>query len=175
MTVWFLALDAEIILSSRPYEGGVAAASADGVVLSRTMKLKDFYLGYKQLAKADDEYIMTIRFRKPTGDFRFNFEKVSKRTYLDISTSNTAISMSIDGGLIQDVHVSAGGVAPIPLYLKETSAFLNGKEASAETIGQANEIMQAEISPISDVRGTEQYKRLLLRKLFTAHFVEIFE
>jgi xanthine dehydrogenase small subunit len=34
--------------------------------------------------------------------------------------------------------------------------------------------MQAEVSPISDVRGTEEYKRLLLRQLFTAHFVELF-
>ena len=75
---------------------------------------------------------------------------------------------------IEKAHLSAGGVAPIPLYLKETSAFLTGKEVSEETITAANEIMQSEISPISDVRGTEQYKRLLLRQLFKAHFVEVF-
>jgi xanthine dehydrogenase small subunit len=198
MTVWFLALDAEIVLnSSSPYEGGVAAASADGVVLSREMKLRDLYLGYKQLAKQPDEIITTIRFRKPTGDFRFNFEKVSKRTYLDISTVNTAISLNVKAevgkdwvppalaqGVAQqaslvnytviDAHVATGGVAPIPLYLKETSAFLLGREVTEETITAANEIMQSEISPISDVRGAEAYKRLLLRQLFRAHFVEVF-
>jgi len=188
MTVWFLALDAEITLSSPPYKGGVAAASADGVVLSqRALKLKDLYLGYKQIAKQPDEIITTIRFKKPTGDFRFNFEKVCKRTYLDIATVNTAISISCsptyeggvaaasaDGVVLSDAHVAAGGVAPIPLYLKETSEFLRGKTVSEETIAAANEIMQSEISPISDVRGTEQYKRLLLRQLFRAHFVEIF-
>ncbi|MGE3466300.1 MAG: FAD binding domain-containing protein, partial [Pyrinomonadaceae bacterium] len=159
MTVWFLALDAEIVLSSPPYEGGVADASGDGVVLSRDIKLRDLYLGYKQLAKQPDEIITTIRFRKPKGDFRFNFEKVCKRTYLDIATVNTAISFSCsppykggvaaasaDGVVLSDVHVSAGGVAPIPLYLKETSAFLSGKEVSEETISAANEIMQSEIS-----------------------------
>ncbi len=188
MTVWFLALDAEIVLSSPPYEGAVVAVSADGVVLSRTIKLRDFYLGYKQLAKQPDEIITKIRFRKPTGDFRFNFEKVCKRTYLDIATVNTAISLtcsppyeggvaaaSADGVVLSDAHVAAGGVAPIPLYLKETSEFLRGKEVTEETITAANEIMQSEISPISDVRGTEQYKRLLLRQLFRAHFVELFE
>ena len=164
MTVWFLALDAEIALCTSPH---VSKGN------TRTLSLKDMYLGYKQLAKSEDEYITTIRFRKPNGNFRFNFEKVSKRTYLDISTANTAISMSVDGGLILDAHVSAGGVAPIPLYLKETSALLRGKKVNAGTIGQANEIMQSEISPISDVRGTESYKRLLLRQLFTAHFVEL--
>ena len=81
----------------------------------------------------------------------------------------------MDDRTIRDAHVSAGGVAPIPFYLKQTSQFLRGCEISEETITAANEIMQMEISPISDVRGTEQYKRLLLRQLFRAHFVEIFE
>lgn len=174
MTVWFLALDAEITLSSLPYEGGVAATSVDGVVLSRAMKLKELYLGYKQLAKQPEEIITTIRFKKPSGDFRFNFEKVSKRTYLDISTANTAISLQLDDKTIRDANVAAGGVAPIPLYLKQTSEFLRGKEINEETVTAANEIMQSEISPISDVRGTEKYKRLLLRQLFRAHFVELF-
>jgi xanthine dehydrogenase small subunit len=175
----------------------VAAAAADGGGLYREIPLRDLYLGYKQLAKTDDEYIQTIRFRKPTGDFRFNFEKVSKRTYLDISTVNTAISLTVkaepgkdwvppalsepgatQGALVEytitDAHVAAGGVAPIPLYLKETSAFLKGKEVTAETVAQAGEMVQSEISPISDVRGTEAYKRLLLRQLFAAHFYERF-
>ncbi len=180
MTVWFLALDATIDLCCRSPHVSKGA--------TRTMPLKDLYLGYKQLAKSRDEYITLIRFRKPTVDFRFNFEKVSKRTYLDISTVNTAISLtssppykggvaaaSADGVVLSEVHVAAGGIAPIPLYLKETSAFLNGKAVSAATVAQANEIMQSEVSPISDVRGTEQYKRLLLRQLFRAHFVELFE
>ncbi|HKP69072.1 MAG TPA: hypothetical protein VJV05_07295, partial [Pyrinomonadaceae bacterium] len=71
-------------------------------------------------------------------------------------------------------HVSAGGVAPIPLYLSETSTFLRGMPINAQTIEDANTIMQAEISPISDVRGSAEYKRLLLRQLFRAHFVELY-
>ncbi len=191
MTVWFLALDAEIVLRSPAYEGQMSDASADGVVLSRDMKLRDLYLGYKQLAKQPDEIITAIRFKKPNANFRFNFEKVSKRTYLDIASVNTAISLElydanppvsenlnenikIQLSKIKVAHISAGGVAPVPLYLKETSAFLRGLEISEETITAANEIMQSEISPISDVRGSAEYKRLLLRQLFRAHFVEIF-
>jgi len=182
MTVWFLALDASIILSVPP-------AAAGGV--GREIPLSDFYLGYKQLDKTDDEIITAVRFKKPFGDFRFNFEKVCKRTYLDIASVNTAISLKLfDSGppipsvlrseiqnprsKIEVAHVSAGGVAPIPLYLRKTSAFLSGKDITEEMIEQAANIMQSEISPISDVRGTEQYKRLLLRQLFTAHFVELF-
>jgi len=194
MTVWFLALDAEITLCSAT---GVRTGSGS----DRVLPLRDLYLGYKQLAKSNDEYISAIRFRKPSGDFRFNFEKVCKRTYLDIASVNTAISLTVrstpgqnwtppalsepgavaigySGGDIEytilTAHIAAGGVSPIPLYLKKTSEFLAGKLVNAETISAANEIMQSEISPISDVRGTEQYKRLLLRQLFRAHFVELF-
>jgi xanthine dehydrogenase small subunit len=166
MTAWFLALDAEIELSVPPASAGGLRSE------SRIISLKDFYLGYKQLAKSEDEFITKIHFRK---DFtHFNFEKVSKRTYLDIASVNTAISLKTSSNFIEYAHVSAGGVAPIPLYLQKTSEFLRGKEISDETISEANKILQTEISPISDVRGSKEYKRLLLRQLFTAHFVELF-
>jgi xanthine dehydrogenase small subunit len=164
MTAWFLALDAEIDLSK--------PSSVEGQL--RTIKLRDLYLGYKQLAKSPDEYISAIRFRKPTGDFPFNFEKVSKRTYLDIASVNTAISLTMDGEVISRAHVSAGGVAPIPLYLAKTSEFLEGRSMNEETIDRAIEIMRSEIAPISDVRGSAEYKRLLLSQLFRAHFFELF-
>jgi xanthine dehydrogenase small subunit len=156
MTAWFLALDASIEFNA-----------------GREIALKDFYLGYKRLAKAPDEFINKIRFRK---DFtHFNFEKVSKRTYLDIATVNTAISLKVSSGAIENAHVSAGGVFATPLYLRKTSEHLRGKEISETLIAEAAGILQTEISPISDVRGTAEYKRLLARQLFTAHFAELFD
>ncbi len=171
MTAWFLALDAEIELSE-------TSAVADGLSPNtRTIALKDFYLGYKKLAKREDEFISKIRFRQ---DFtHFNFEKVCKRTFLDIASVNTAISLSVAAAstgalIIEQAHVSAGGIAPVPLYLRKTSDFLRGKEINEAIINEAAEIMQTEISPISDVRGSAHYKRLLARQLFTAHFAELF-
>jgi xanthine dehydrogenase small subunit len=162
MTAWFLGLDASVVFNNE-----------------REIPLRELYLGYKTLAKTDDEFITKIRFRRNFS--HFNFEKVSKRTFLDIASVNTAISLrseppAVAGGLtkITEAHVSAGGVAPIPLYLKKTSEFLRDKEISDATISEANEILQTEISPISDVRGSAEYKRLLLRQLFTAHFAELF-
>ncbi len=160
MTAWFLALDAEIFVRT--------ASSSD-----RVIPLRDFYLGYKQLAKSDGEFITKIRFRK---DFtHFNFEKVCKRTYLDIASVNTGVSLKVAGNLIEQAHVSIGGVFATPLYLRKTSEYLRGKEINETTINEAAEIIQTEISPISDVRGSESYKRLLARQLFKAHFVELFE
>ncbi len=220
MTVWFLALNATVLISggnasvNERGEWAPAGTLPDGRVSAREIALAELYLGYKQLAKQPDEIITAIRIRKPGADFYFNFEKVCKRTCLDIATVNTAISLRVESTpgpgwtppalsvpgavatgdlspqrrrdaeigkpdlvehVITEAHLSAGGVAPIPLYLKETSSYLIGRKVDAETINKANDIIQAEISPISDVRGTEEYKRLLLRQLFRAHFVELFD
>ena len=49
-----------------------------------------------------------------------------------------------------------------------------GKTIDSQTVVEAAEILQTEISPISDVRGTSEYKRLLAKQLFFAHFIELF-
>ena len=91
--------------------------------------------------------------------------------HLDIATVNTACQLQMsDDGVITDIHLSAGGVAPFPKYLKETIVFLKGKKIDAEILKEAIAIMNTEIAPISDARGTADYKRLLLRQLFLAHF-----
>jgi len=141
---------------------------------SRELLLRDLYKGYKILDKTDDEYIATIRFHVPNTHTRFNFEKVSKRTHLDIASVNSAIKVSTEQGVISDIYLSAGGIAPIPTYLAATSATLKGKTINREAIVEAAKVMQGEISPISDVRGSADYKRTLLRQLFFAHFIELF-
>ena len=76
-------------------------------------------------------------------------------------------------GIIEEVHLSAGGVAPVPFFLQQTVAYLTGKEVNAEVINRAAEIAQAEVSPISDIRGSAAYKRLLLGQLIKAHFAKL--
>jgi xanthine dehydrogenase small subunit len=159
MTVFFLGLNADIILKTKES--------------SRQIKLKDFYKGYKLLDKKEDEFISHIIFNNP-GDNVFNFEKVSKRTHLDIASVNTACSLKFDPkGIIERIDLSAGGVSPIPKYLSNASGFLRGKTLSAENITEALNIINDEISPISDARGTAAYKRLLLRQLILTHFMTI--
>lgn len=159
LTVWFLALNADLIIGSNP---------------KREIPLREFFLGYKTLAKKPGELIESIRFQAPSAGFLFNFEKVSKRTYLDIASVNTAIALQMEGERISRAHVSVGGVAPVPLYLKHTSAFLEGHAISPDSIEKGQRILQSEISPISDVRGSKEYKRLLANQLFKAHFIELF-
>ncbi|MBT8383805.1 MAG: FAD binding domain-containing protein [Ignavibacteria bacterium] len=140
----------------------------------RTLPLKDLYKGYKKLDLKKDELIDRISFPLPAENSYFSFEKVSKRTYLDIASVNSSVYLEVDKNQITEIHLSAGGVAPIPLYLKYSSEFLLGKEISSENIHEAVNIALSEIAPISDVRGSKEYKALLLRQLIFAHFITLF-
>lgn len=104
----------------------------------------------------------------------FNFEKVCKRTYLDIASVNTAIYLSMNGAVIEAAGISAGGVGPVPLWLKKAGEFLKGKAVSESLVLELTAKVQEEISPISDARGTDAYKRLLLSQLIKAHFIKLF-
>ncbi|MCP9750743.1 FAD binding domain-containing protein [Ferruginibacter sp. HRS2-29] len=160
LTIIFLALDAKLTLN-------------DGAQ-KRTISLRSFYKGYKQLDKKADEFIEKISFVLPAETDRFNFEKVSKRTHLDIASVNSAIKISMEGNVVSSASISAGGVGPIPAWLSNGSAFLTGKEITPENIEELLKIVQSEISPISDARGSEAYKRLLLSQLIKAHFIKSF-
>lgn len=158
-TIFFLALNAQLELS-------------DGL-RSRKLPLRKLYKGYKQLDKQPEEYIRSISFELPGKHTFFNFEKVSKRTHLDIASVNSAIFLQLSDDVIKEAALSAGGVGAIPLHLQKTSAYLKGKHISEETISGAIEIMKTEISPISDVRGSAAYKTLLLGQLMRAHFISL--
>lgn len=161
MTIFFLALNSDITIINQNKN-------------ERILPLKEFYKGYKTYDLSEGELIKNIIFKLPLKNTKFNFEKVSKRTHLDIASVNSAISFTLEDETIQNVNVSIGGVAAIPKYLHETSSFLNGKTLSSQLILEANNVLQEEISPISDVRGSSDYKRLLARQLFFAHFTKLF-
>jgi len=161
MTIFFLALDSIITLKDQKGQ-------------EREVPFKEFYKGYKTFDLKEKELVKSISFELPSESTHFNFEKVCKRTHLDIASVNSAIRLEVEEGIVIDAHIAVGGVAAIPKYLHETSSFLKSKKLSIDIIVEANEVLQNEISPISDVRGSSEYKRLLARQLFFAHFTELF-
>lgn len=161
LTIFLLALDAMLVFSNGEQR--------------REIPLGQLYKGYKTLDKQPEEHLESISFELPGNDTFFHFEKVSKRTNLDIASVNSAICIMLQGDTIQAARISAGGVAPVPKLLESTNTFLKGKSINESTIGQAITIAQSEITPISDARGTAEYKRLLLSQLIKAHFMTLAE
>lgn len=161
MSIFFLALNATLTIIKEDES-------------ERHILFQEFHQDYKKYDLKENEVLKAISFKVLQKNEAFNFEKVSKRTHLDIASVNAAGRISIEKSTIIGAHFSVGGVAAIPKYLYKTNDYLIGKKMNANTIIAAQEILQSEISPISDVRGTSAYKRLLAKQLFFAHFIELF-
>jgi xanthine dehydrogenase small subunit len=161
VTILLLALDTTLTLTS---PGGA----------DRSVRLADFYRGYKQLDRDPDELLTRIRIGKPRPGTRINWEKVAKRRRLDIASVNSTLVARVEEGVVRETVLTCGGVGPTPMILRRASAALTGRVLSAETVEAAAALAQSEISPISDIRGSEAYKRLLVRQLVWAHFLTLY-
>ena len=140
----------------------------------RELPLEELFLGYKKLDLRPGEIIASFAICELGKSGLFNFEKASKRRHLDIASVNSSIALQMDGDTIARARLTAGGVAPVPLLLREASAFLAGRRADAATALEAARLAAAEASPISDVRGSADYRRALLERLVVAHFARLF-
>lgn len=140
----------------------------------RVIELSNFFIDYKKIDLPGDEFITSICIPVADKSVKLNYEKVSKRTHLDIASVVTTAAVRIENNTIEHIRISAGGVAPIPKYLKNTCNFLTGKNIGIDVFYEAIEILYSDISPISDIRGSKEYKRLLIRQLFIKHFISLF-
>ena len=157
MTIIFLALGASVVLNNGTKQ--------------RRVPLEKFFLGYKKLDIKGTEILDSLFFPIPNPGDRFNFEKVAKRRYLDIASVNSAILFREEEGIIREIRISAGGVAPVPMLLRRTCEYLSEKKLHKQVIDKAAEIAAIEVSPISDVRGSAQYKTVLLKQFIYAHLM----
>jgi xanthine dehydrogenase small subunit len=169
----------------------VLASSARG---ERTLALEDLYTGYRQNVMAPDELLVRIVVPRPgvteaelppgrpnaasapsggsephaVGSVGANFlraYKISKRFDDDISAVCLAVHLDIEGDVVRRASIGAGGVAATPARARQTEAVLTGQPWTADTIARAAQALQAEFSPISDMRASGAYRRTVLASL----------
>ena len=140
---------------------------------SREININDFYKGYKNFDLNPGELLTQIRIPMPTADETLKLYKVSRRKDMDISTFTAAIRMKLDGDKIQETSIAYGAVGPTVLRLPKTETFLTGKNFDIETMKLAGDIAVDEITPISDVRGGDDYRFQLSRNILLKFFHEV--
>ncbi|MDQ3280706.1 MAG: FAD binding domain-containing protein [Acidobacteriota bacterium] len=150
-----------------------ATLELTGTSGTRKVPIADFYLGYKKLDLAPDEIITRIHIPLPNDGDTLRLYKISKRSHLDISTFTAAMLMRRNDGRIESMRVVYGGVGPVVLRLKKTEEFLAGRPFANETFLQAGEVARAEIAPISDVRGTADFRLQLANNILCRFFHEV--
>ncbi|NLO91198.1 MAG: hypothetical protein GX410_04305 [Elusimicrobia bacterium] len=136
----------------------------------REVPLDAFYLGYKKTVLSCGDLVTEIAIPLPKPGMRYNFEKVSNRKTLDIAAVNSALRLTLDkGGKVSGLRISAGGVGPVPLLLQGMEKF-HGRKADAAMAKDLAKAACEAAKPIDDIRGSAEYKKLLLGQLMLAHF-----
>lgn len=145
----------------------------------RTVDINDFYKGYKEYDLHSNELLTQIEFQLPIERGQLRLYKISRRKDLDISTFTGAIWIETEGtengtvncgATICNARIAYGAVGPTVLRLPKTEAFLKGKPMTEQTMVAAGEIAVSEITPLSDVRGSDDYRFNLARNVLVKFF-----
>lgn len=152
-----LAYDAELILASSRGERRVPYAT--------------FHTGYKKMQLATGELIRTVCVPRRFAGFVQHARKVGTRNAQAVSKICMAALGRVERGIVQDVRIAVGSVAPVPVRLAETERMLAGRILDAGTIAAAANTAMGEVKPIDDIRSTARYRAAVVGNL-VAEFLE---
>ncbi len=129
----------------------------------RKLELSKLYLGYRKLALKRGEWISGIEFQIPDKKTTVQFLKSSQRKDLDISAVNGALWIERGaGGKISKARLAVGGVGATVLRIAAVEEKLQGAKLSADLRASVVEALQKSITPLSDVRGTSAFRRVIV-------------
>ncbi|MGE0632623.1 MAG: xanthine dehydrogenase small subunit [Pseudobdellovibrionaceae bacterium] len=139
----------------------------------RWVPIADIFQGYKNLKVNADEIATSIRIRIPSKNTFVRLFKVARRKDLDISAITFAAEVEVNGNKIEKARVALGGVGPTPLRMKEIEKKLNGAEIEKSVFENVSADLLNLIKPLSDVRGSDDYRLQLCQNLFLKFYNEL--
>jgi carbon-monoxide dehydrogenase medium subunit len=133
---------------------------------------EQFFVGPKKTVLAPGELLVEIRIPAPRLAGRSAFRMIGRRNGQAISQVNAAVWLAVEGGVIREARVAVGSVAPVPLRLMAAEALLAGKTVRGLDVEPVLARATAEIAPISDVRASLEYRRLVTGSLLRDALLE---
>jgi carbon-monoxide dehydrogenase medium subunit len=138
----------------------------DGVVnitngkKNRQVLLEDFIVGPGETVLEKDEIVESFFVPKPPDNTGCWYEKYTMRGNSDISIVGVGARVTLDDkGLVSDCRISLASVAPTPFRAVEGENLIKGKEITEELLIQVADLVAKSITPISDSRGSAEYRR----------------
>ncbi|WP_447046311.1 xanthine dehydrogenase small subunit [Vreelandella sp. H-I2] len=140
---------------------------------NRCIALEDFFLDYKKTALAADEVISRIFIPQAPKDSQLRIWKLSKRREDDISAVLGAFSYRVEQGVLHDVRIAFGGMAAIPKRAQAAEKALEGSNISVEAFRAAQQALEVNFQPMSDVRGSQQYRQQAAKNLLERLYLSL--
>ena len=136
----------------------------------RRININDFYTGYRRSVMTAGELVTGVHIPLPATDEIFKLYKVSRRKDLDISAFTAAFLLSVEDDVIRECRIACGGVAATIIRLKDVETFLIGAPFEESSFHEAGRIARDSVKPISDVRGSAEYRLQLAENIFRKFF-----
>lgn len=124
----------------------------------RVVPLTEFFTGPGRNVAKKDEMITGFVIPVLDESYQGSFFKLGYRKALAIATLNGTVVMALENDLVKDCRIVLGAVAPTPVRLKLVEQMLIGKNLTEQLIEEATTQVLQEITPISDIRGSKQYR-----------------
>ncbi len=141
----------------------------------RTLPLEDFVTGVRRTALRNDEVLLAVRVPTPPRGSGAAYARFGLRNGNAIAVASVAAGLALGGDdIVQDVRIALGAVSPVPKLVERVQTALVGHVLDEAAFDTAARVAMEAAEPISDVRGSEDYRRELVqvltrRALTTAH------
>jgi carbon-monoxide dehydrogenase medium subunit len=158
------------LCNSAPSADAVPALIALGVTCkiagpsgTRTVPVEDFCTGPSQNVLQRGEILVSLHFPPPAPNSGARYIRFIPRNEMDIAVAGVGVSVVLenDKQTINSARVSLASVAPTPLFVREAGEALTGKPATDENIERAAQLARDAAKPITDMRGTIEYRKHL--------------
>jgi carbon-monoxide dehydrogenase medium subunit len=137
-------------------DAAVRIMSSEGK--TREVPLNEFFKDYKETDLGPGDVLTQIAFPKPSESAKGGFIKIGLRNAASIAVASVAVMLEMEGKTCRKARVAAGSVAPIPMRVYRVEEILQGHEINEALLGKCSEALKEEISPICDIRGSDEYR-----------------
>jgi carbon-monoxide dehydrogenase medium subunit len=147
-----LALDAEAVITGP--KGG-----------ERRVPIAAFFTGVRRTVLAPDELLVELTVPNPGPRSGGNYLRHTPRRELDIAVVGVASQLTLANGVCTKARIALAAVAPVPLRATAAEQALEGQAVTPDRIARAADLALEAARPISDQRGSADFRRHLVRVL----------
>lgn len=139
----------------------IEAFSAGG---TREIAADDFFVDFLETSLAPGELVSAVRLPASPAGAVSVYEKFA-RVEGDFATVSVAVVAVMDSGVCSTIRIALGGVGPAPVRVPSAEAALAGTALDGAPIASAAEILISACDPVDDVRGSAEYRLMLIPEL----------
>jgi carbon-monoxide dehydrogenase medium subunit len=132
----------------------------------RMIPLEELYIDYYQTALEPSEVVTEIQVPPMAADAKGAYTRFRKTPAEHRPLVSVAVVARASGDACREARIVIGASVPIPVRARRAEQFLEGKPITREVLEEAACIVAADVEPVSDFRGSAEYRREMIRVVF---------